>query len=89
MTEDLSVFFADLGVTAVYGTQTAKVLMDEPDEDVLSGRMISTGYAITYAATDLAGLKHNDAIIVDGTDYQVVSVRKQDDGKLIRATLQK
>ena len=88
-TEALDAYFVDFGVTAVYGAQTATVLLDMPDADVLGGRMISAGYLITYRATDLAGLKHGDILTVAGVAYQVNEVRKLDDGALIQAGLQR
>ena len=88
LTENLDAFFADFGVPAQYGAQTATVLLDMPDGEVLSGRMLSVGYAITYRATDLVGLKHNDAITVNGAAYVVNEVKNLDDGALKHAGLQ-
>lgn len=87
--EDLDVFFAEFGVTATLGAASAQVLLDMPDQAVLGEMQISADYAITFQATDLAGIKRGDAITVDGTSYTVREVTHLDDGKLKHATLKR
>lgn len=87
--EDLAVLFADFGVTAVYGSLTALVVLDMPDQQVLGGMQISADYAITYRSVDLVGLKHGDALTVDGTSYTVREVTRLDDGRITHATLKR
>ena len=87
--EDLDVLFADFGVTAVLGAASAQVLLDMPDQGVLGDMQISTDYAITFKASDLAGIKHSDSITVDGTSYTVREVTLLDDGKIKHAALKR
>jgi len=87
--EDLDILFADFGVPASSGANSATVLLDMPDEAILGDRQISTEYAITARAMDLPGLKHGDAITVNGVSYSVRAVKLLDDGALKIATLSK
>jgi hypothetical protein len=82
-------FLADFGVTAVFGSATAQVILDMPDQSILGDMQLSTEYAITYAAADLAGLKHGSAITVDGVAYTVREVTRMEDGRMVRAVLKK
>lgn len=89
MTEDFGAFFADFGVTATSGANTAQVLLDMPDQQIFGDTQMSTEYAITYAAGDLPGLKRSDSITVNAVVYSVREVTKLDDGALLHATLSK
>jgi len=97
--EDLSVFFQPGGdcealaaswTPSAGGTQhSAQVLLDAPDTELVDGTTRSREYAITYAATQLTGLKTGESLTVDGVSYQVREVTAIDDGALMRATLTK
>ncbi|MGH8700062.1 MAG: head-tail joining protein [Burkholderiales bacterium] len=95
--EDLSVFFqfADFALEASWtpsaggAPQTAQVLLDAPDEQLLEGAVQSRDYAITYAVTQLTGLKPGETLSVDGVSYTVREVAALDDGAVLRATLTK
>lgn len=89
LTEDLSVFLADFGVPASTGAASGTVLFDMPDGEVLNGRMLSTGYLITFRTADFPALKHGDAVTVNGQAYQANDVRLLDDGIFSTAGLQK
>lgn len=86
-TEDMSLFFAEFGVEAVFGAATATVLLDKPDAEIFDGAAIANDPVITYATTDLTGLAHGSAITVDGASFKVREVNLVDDGKLTRARL--
>jgi len=85
----LSVFFTDFAVTASFGAQSTQVLRDAPDLELLGDAVLSREYAITYAASQLTGLKTGDTVTVDGVAYKVREVTSFDDGALMRATLTK
>ncbi len=87
--ESLDAFLADFGVIAELGSMRATVVLDAPDANVLGDRAQSTAYAIVFKASDLAGLNHGDAIVVDGKDYSVITVSNIDDGAFKRAALQR
>lgn len=89
LSDDVAQFFStdDFAVNATFGAETKPVILDAPGESLLGDRIASSDYAITYPTTSFAGLKHGDAITVDGVGYKVRSVNSLDDGKLMRAWL--
>lgn len=95
--EDMTAFFstAEFAVTATFtpagggGSVSASVIFDVPTEDILGGDGLSDEYAITYATTDLAGIKANATGTINGVNFKVREVRLLDDGKLKRAKLSK
>ena len=88
-TEDLQPFLVDFGVTCVYGSQSALVLLDQPGELVLSDAQLTVDYQMTYASTDLSGLKHGDSVTVDGVAYTVRVPKPIEDGRFKVAGLKR
>lgn len=97
-TEDLSVFFPGGDCAALPATwapssggaqQSAQVLLDAPDAELIDGSVRSREYAITYRATQWVGLKTGETVTVNGLTYTVREVSALDDGALVRATLSK
>lgn len=89
VTEDFDGFFADFGVNATFGSETAKVLFDSPESIIAGGEVISADYAITYKAGRFAAMAYGSSITVDGSAYTVNAIQAIEDGKLTRATLSK
>jgi hypothetical protein len=89
--EDVGAFFQqdDFAVELTWGAETANVILDAPDEQIIDGRVLSREYAITYESADLVGLAGGATVTVDGTGYTVREVTALDDGKIMRATLRK
>ena len=87
--EDLAAFFSDFGVSAEFGGEDAVVLLDMPQEEILSGMQQSSEYAMTYRQGDLPGLKSGDQGMVNGIAYCVRQTSMLDDGKLIKALLER
>ena len=89
ITENLSDFFADFGVSAIFGNDTANVLFDAPDTIIADGDVISGDYSITYPTGTFPLLSYSSTITVAGTTYTVRNVRKIEDGSLTKAYLKK
>lgn len=68
--------------------QTALVLFDKQDGDVLSKRVQNTSYKITFPASQFVGIKRGDAVTVAGVHYSVLEVNSIDDGAVFEAELQ-
>lgn len=68
--------------------QTAAVLFDRPDGDVLSKRVQSTGYKMTFPATQFVGIKRGDAVTIATINYSVLEVNSMDDGAIFEADLE-
>lgn len=77
--EDADVFVRDLGRPVIFGSLTTMALFDQPDTQVLSGRVQSTGYSIEYPASKLIGLKNGSQVLIgisqgwgfDSTGYRL------------------
>lgn len=87
-TEDLAVLFADFGVAATWtpstggAQQTATVIFDQPDIDLVSGMILSRDYKIVLPTSSFAGIDNGEVITVAGIPYTVREMRQQDDGAL-------
>jgi hypothetical protein len=89
LTEDLSLFLNDFGVTATSGAISALGILDMPTQ-VLAGEMVlSTDYTLTARYADFGGLLYGDGITVDGINYQVRETRQLDDGAFVEIGLMK
>jgi hypothetical protein len=87
LTEDLTLFLNDFGVTATSGAISALGILDMPTQ-VLAGEMVlSTDYTLTARAADFGGLLYGDGITVDGVNYSVRETRKLDDGAFVEIAL--
>ena len=88
-TEDLDVFFSDFNDTVVYNSATYKGILEQPDEIVADGVVMTTDYMLTAKTTDLGALIFDAALTVNGTAYKVRSTRKIDDGSFCILSLMK
>lgn len=85
--EDLSFLFADFAVNCIFGSITALVIFDQPDNAFVSNMQVLTEYEMTFKTGDLPGLKHLSVVSINGTNYSVKDVRQINDGALSTAGL--
>ena len=88
-TENLDTFLADFGNAVVSGGVSYKGILDQPDEIVADGLVLSTDYELTAKTSELGSLVFDDIISVDGENYKVRQTRKIDDGKFCIVSLSK
>lgn len=89
LTEDLTTFLNDFGVSCTAGAVSALGILDMPSQ-VLAGEMVlSTDYTLTARATDFGGLLYGDGITVNGVNYSVRETRLIDDGAFVEIGLQR
>ena len=88
-TEDLDVFFSDFNDTVVYDSATYKGILEQPDEIVADGVVMTTDYMLTAKTTDLGALIFDAALTVNSVAYKVRSTRKIDDGSFCVLSLMK
>ncbi len=88
-TEDLDVFFSDFNDTVVYSSATYKGILEQPDEMVADGVVMTTDYMLTAKTTDLGALIFDADLTVNGDAYKVRSTRKIDDGSFCILSLMK
>jgi hypothetical protein len=87
LTEDLSLFLNDFGVSCTAGAISALGILDMPSQIISGDMVLTTDYSLTARAADFGGLLFGDGITVDGVNYQVREVRKLDDGALVEIGL--
>ena len=88
-TEDLDIFFQDFQDTVVYSSSTYKGILEEPDEVVADGVVMTTDYMLTAKTSDLGAREFESALSVNAIKYTVRSVRKVDDGTFCILSLMK
>ena len=88
-TEDLDVFFSDFDDTVVYNSVTYKGILEQPDEMVADGVVMTTDYMLIVKTADLGSVLFDASITVNGDGYKVRSTRKIDDGILCILSLMK
>lgn len=89
LTEDMSVFLADMGVPARFAGATALVLLDMPDQNIEGGRVQSRDYEMTYVTAQFQTLGFGSVVVIDTDTYKVIDTSTIDDGKFSRAKLAK
>jgi hypothetical protein len=89
ITEDLTVFLNDFGVSCTSGAITALGIFDMPSQVISGDMVLTTDYSLTARAADFGGLKYGDAITVAGVNYQVREARQLDDGAFVEIGLTK
>ena len=88
-TEDLDVFFSDFNDTVVYDSATYKGILEQPDEIVADGVVMTTDYMLTAKTVNLGSLLFDSSLTVNGDTYRVRNTRKIDDGSLCILSLMK
>lgn len=84
--EDMSVFFADFGVPAIFGELSATVIIDQPDTEIFDRQLMAGDSSIIYVTGELEGLAKGSVITIDGADFRVTQPpMKVQDGKLMQA----
>lgn len=77
--EDLSVFFADFGVPAVVGVDTAiTVIFDKAYIAQLNGRLEGENPECLGRTEDIGDMQEGDPITIDGIPYTVVGAPQSD-----------
>ena len=89
LTEDLSIFLNDFGVTCTSGAISALGILDMPSQILAGDMVLSTDYSLTARTADFGGLLYGDGITVGGINYQVREVRRIDDGAFCEIALSK
>ena len=88
-TEDLDVFLLDFGQAVIRDGVSYKGILEQPDEIVADGLVMTTDYELTGKTSELGSLVFDDIISVDGDNYKVRQARKIDDGKFCTVSLNK
>jgi hypothetical protein len=87
LTEDLSMFLADFGVTVTSGAVSGMGILDMPSQVVADGMVLTTDYRLTVKTSEFGGLIYGAGVTVDGVNYQVREAMKIDDGQFTELML--
>ena len=88
-TEDLDTFFIDFRDSVIYDNAEYIAFLDQPDEMIADGVVLTTDYELTGKTKDFGSILFDELIQVNDEDYKVRSVRKIDDGSLCKVSLTK
>ena len=88
-TEDLDTFFIDFRDSVIYDNAEYIAFLDQPDEMIADGVVLTTDYQLTGRTKDFGSILFDEVIQVNDEDYKVRSVRKIDDGSLCKVSLTK
>ena len=88
-TEDIDTFFGDFSDNVVYQGVIYKGILEQPDEVIADGVVLTTDYELTVKNSDLGSLAFDTQVEISNTKYKVRNVRKIDDGILCKISLTK
>ena len=88
-TEDINTFFGDFSENVFYDNETYKGILEQPDEIIADGVVLTTDYELTVKTADLGTIAFDAQIEVSNVKYKVRNVRKIDDGTLCKISLTK
>ena len=88
-TEDLDIFLADFGDAVEYQGVLYKGILEQPDEIVADGLVMTTDYELTAKTSELGSWVFYDVVKVNSENYKVRSARKIDDGSFCLVSLTK
>ena len=88
-TEDINTFFGDFSENVFYDNETYKGILEQPDEVIADGVVLTTDYELTVKTDDLGTIAFDTQIEVSNLKYKVRNVRKIDDGTLCKILLTK
>jgi len=80
LTEDLSIFLEDFGVSCTAGAVSALGILDMPTQVLAGDQVLSTDYMLTARAADFGDLLYGSEISVNGVPYTVRETMLLDDG---------
>ena len=74
-TEDLDTFFIDFRDSVIYDNAEYIAFLDQPDEMIADGVVLTTDYQLTGRTKDFGSILFDETIKVNEEDYKVRSVR--------------
>tara|TARA_R100000482_G_scaffold59967_1_gene21864 strand:- start:31 stop:309 length:279 start_codon:yes stop_codon:yes gene_type:complete len=87
--EDLNTFFSDFSVNVIYEGEKYVGILEQPDEIIADGVVLTTDYELTAKNSDLGTVTFDKELEIEELKYKVRNVRKIDDGTLCKISLTK
>jgi hypothetical protein len=85
--DDTAPFFSSLAITGTWGALSARLLFDEPTEDILNDLSLSTEYRATMQAEDWPDITRGDTVTIGAGTYRVRGVDILGDGRIKAVSL--
>ncbi len=87
---DLPAFFSDFAVTATWGSETASVILDRPDELMLGNDVLAGNVQMIWQSGELVGIAEGDAVVIDGDTWELRETpAAAADGVVLRVSVRK
>tara|TARA_B100001989_G_C24317471_1_gene353519 strand:+ start:75 stop:368 length:294 start_codon:yes stop_codon:yes gene_type:complete len=87
--EDTNLFFEHFSVDVIFNSITYKGILEQPDEIIADGLVMTTDYQLTAKTLDLGGLIFDNIVEINNEKYKVRNSRKIDDGTFCLVSLMK
>ena len=87
--KELDVFFSDFADEVIYDNGRYIGQLDQPDEVIVDGRILTTEYELLVKTSDFSTVVFDKTIQVNGEEYSVRTIMKIDDGKFSKIMLSK
>lgn len=86
---DLLAMFSDFGMDAVYGSETAKVILDIPDEVMLGNNVLAANNQLIFAANTFEGIDEGECVVIGSTYWYLRETpRRSADGAVMSVSVQ-
>lgn len=87
---DLTSFFSDFAVTATWGSETASVILDTPDELMLGGDVLAGNVQMIFREDELVGIAEGDTVVISGVTWELRETpAAAADGAVLRVSVRK
>ena len=87
--EDTNSFFEHFSVDVFFDGETYKGILEQPDEIIADGLVMTTDYQLTAKTSDLGSLVFDNIVVINKEKYKVRNARKTDDGTFCLVSLMK
>ena len=87
--ESTNLFFEHFGQDVLYKGVIYKGILEQPDEVIADGIVLTTDFELTSKQSDLGSVLFDEELEIDKNKYKVRSVRKIDDGIFCKISLSK
>lgn len=90
-TVDGTTFTFDSTTVLMDGAATASgmVILDQPDSEILGGRVMSREYRMTHPAALFPGIGNGDQVVINGVTYAVLTAQLVADGAFAEVALER
>lgn len=87
---DLPAFFSDFAVSATWGSETASVILDRPDELMLGNDVLAGNVQMIFHSDELVGIAEGDTVVIGADTWELRETPAAvADGAMLRVSVRK